>query len=358
MSSELRRQLRIALGPDITGLQRAVALEIADDARYDDEWRYEPVEGRRSKVRLAELVEWTGAKDVNVVRNAIKRLSAAGWEFRVPIGVDRRGQPIYAVPGKAMTFRVPDFEGVATALPSVEGVAMATPRESPGSPYGEQGLPIGVAGATPPSLSSLGSPKTSPSSSAAPSTSAGPGPVAEGGGGGVPSFEDQAAEALASSLDYRGRVPKPGQVATIRRLAAAALMAGWTEGELKERLDLGGDPNVRDAAALYGHRLKPGELPDPESFRAASRRPLEGTDAVVDGWMQLAQGSGPQRPYTDPWRRVEEEAAAGLAPEGAERREHCADAACDPVTRTRLQVDNQGELKPSPCPRCHPLMQF
>ncbi|MFF2768835.1 MULTISPECIES: hypothetical protein [Streptomyces] len=38
MSSELRRQLREALGPDIKGLQRAVALEIADDARYDDGW--------------------------------------------------------------------------------------------------------------------------------------------------------------------------------------------------------------------------------------------------------------------------------------------------------------------------------
>jgi len=36
MGYELRRQLREVLGPDITGLQRAVALEIADDRAQAD----------------------------------------------------------------------------------------------------------------------------------------------------------------------------------------------------------------------------------------------------------------------------------------------------------------------------------
>jgi hypothetical protein len=126
MGYELRRQLREALGPDITGLQRAVALEIADDANERT---------RRSAAPLEKLALWTGAKDTNVVRNALKRLAASGWELRVPIGKGRDGRVLYAVPGQRMTFIVPHFEGVATATPS--------------GPKGEQGLPHGGAGATP-----------------------------------------------------------------------------------------------------------------------------------------------------------------------------------------------------------------
>lgn len=342
MGSELRRKLRVALGPDITGLQRAVALEIADDARYDDNWRYDPDKGRRSKVRLAELVEWTGAKDANVVRNAIKRLSAAGWEFRIPIGQDKHGKPMYAVPGKAMTFRVPDFEGGATATPMPEGGATATPRESEGSPYGEQGLPIGVAGATPPSPSSLGSLTSSPSSS-------GPSPSAV-----TPTGEEAVA---ISFIKTRTDVPPPvrrssipwpspswppsisvavrrgrSNVVELVASVAAALDAGWVEQDLKTHLDLRGAA-VNSAAAVYAHRLTADELPDPAVFREAVRRPLEGTDAIVDGWMQLAGRSGPHRPYQDSWRRLEEEGRNGSRPQGWEKWKHCGDPECDEVTR-------------------------
>lgn len=123
MGYELRRQLREALGPDITGLQRAVALEIADDANERT---------RRSAAPLEKLVLWTGAKDASVVRNALKRLASAGWEFRVPIGKGKDGRTLYAVPGTRMTFIVPHIEGGATA----------TPKE-------EHGLPLGGATATP-----------------------------------------------------------------------------------------------------------------------------------------------------------------------------------------------------------------
>lgn len=126
MGYELRRQLREALGPDVTGLQRAVALEIADDANEDS---------RRSWVPLEDLARWTGAKDGSVVRNALKRLAAAGWEFRVPIGKGRDGRVLFAVPGTRMTFVVPDFEGRAPATPSGNKK--------------EPGLPLGGAGATP-----------------------------------------------------------------------------------------------------------------------------------------------------------------------------------------------------------------
>lgn len=125
MGYQLRRDLREALGPNITGLQRAVALEIADDASDVT---------RRSMVPLECLVRWTGAKDGSVVRNALKRLAAVGWEFRVPIGKGKDGRILYAVPGRRMTFIVPRF-----TLP--EGVATATPY----APKGEQGLTEGVA---------------------------------------------------------------------------------------------------------------------------------------------------------------------------------------------------------------------
>ncbi|MDF2710609.1 MAG: hypothetical protein K0R62_6261 [Nonomuraea muscovyensis] len=126
MGYELRRHLREALGPDITGLQRAVALEIADDANERT---------RRSSVPLEKLVLWTGAKDTSVVRNALKRLAANGWEFRLPIGKGKDGRVLYAVPGTRMTFQVPSFVGVAVATPTED--------------KGEQGLPHGGAGATP-----------------------------------------------------------------------------------------------------------------------------------------------------------------------------------------------------------------
>ncbi|MFJ8474228.1 hypothetical protein [Kitasatospora sp. NPDC094011] len=126
MGYELRRQLREALGPQVTGLQRAVALEIADDANE---------ETRKSWAALEDLARWTGAKDTSVVRNALKRLATAGWEFRIPIGKGKDGRALYAVPGVRMTFLVPSFEGVAGAPPS--------------EPEREQGLPLEGAVAPP-----------------------------------------------------------------------------------------------------------------------------------------------------------------------------------------------------------------
>lgn len=131
MGYELRRKLREALGPDITGLQRAVALEIADDANERT---------RTSMAPLDDLVRWTGAKDSSVVRNALKRLAAAGWEFRVPIGKGKDGRVLYAVPGTRMTFRVPPFEGVALATPSEdEGEPGLTQEGATATPSKAQG---------------------------------------------------------------------------------------------------------------------------------------------------------------------------------------------------------------------------
>lgn len=148
MGYHLRRQLREALGPSVTGLQRAVALEIADDANEDT---------RRSWVALEDLARWTGAKDAVVVRNALKRLAAAGWEFRTPIGKGKDGRTLYAVPGTRMTFVVPHFEEVVTATskgepPLPQGVAGATPSRGEGvagAPSEGAGAHSEGAGATP-----------------------------------------------------------------------------------------------------------------------------------------------------------------------------------------------------------------
>ncbi|MFM9649852.1 MULTISPECIES: hypothetical protein [Streptomyces] len=152
MGYELRREIREALGPNVTGLQRAVALEIADDARHD-------ADGRRSRASLKDLARWTGAKDTAVVRNALKRLAEAGWEFRVPIGKGKDGRVLYATPGHAMEFRVPlppegapaPSEG-ATAHSDAEQ-AEGAPAHSEGAGAHSEGAPAHSegAGATPPS---------------------------------------------------------------------------------------------------------------------------------------------------------------------------------------------------------------
>ncbi|MYR73036.1 MULTISPECIES: hypothetical protein [unclassified Streptomyces] len=139
MGYELRRLLREALGPDITGLQRAVALEIADDANEKT---------RESWATLEALARWTAAKDASVVRNALKRLSAAGWEFRVPIGKGKDGRVLYAVPGTRMTFLVPPFEGVAVATPKEEqGLPHEGAVAPPSTPQGGAGAHSEGAGA-------------------------------------------------------------------------------------------------------------------------------------------------------------------------------------------------------------------
>ena len=142
MGYQLRRDLREALGPDIKGLQRAVALEIADDANDNT---------RESLVPLEVLVRWTAAGSTDVVRNALKRLAEAGWEFRVPIGKGKDGRLLYAVPGIRMTFLVPQF--------TVQGVATAPPSE------GEGGAPAPSEGATAPPMDTQGG-ATAPSEGA------------------------------------------------------------------------------------------------------------------------------------------------------------------------------------------------
>lgn len=111
MGYKLRRDLRVALGPKISGLMRIVALEIADDANDNT---------RESMVPLDVLASWCGAEETSV-REALKRLGKAGWELRVPIGRGKDGRVLYAVPGMRMTYRVPEFEVPKGESQTLEG---------------------------------------------------------------------------------------------------------------------------------------------------------------------------------------------------------------------------------------------
>lgn len=425
MGSELRRQLREALGPDIKGLQRAVALEIADDARWNDDWKFDPEKGRRSKARLADLVRWTAAKDELSVREMLRRLSVAGWEFRLPIGKDKRGLPLYAVPGKVLQFRVPDFKAPTTVGPAEEeGPTTVGPIGQEGPTTVEQGpTTVGegptVVGEGPTTVGqgpttvgpfSPSSPPYSPKES--PSTSPAAGPRSEppddepetgGGGGDLSSQENDekddgpsgAAAAFVKTLDYRGKPPGEKRRTALARLVQAALAAGWTEDGLRRYLDISDDPSVRNAAAVYAHRLAEDELPQPsaEDPWLTGAQHLTGTDATVLGWAALAGRLGenehlpstwvpPARsdqrvqqaitagrrvqakanghqPYKDTaWAEMRERGRLGIAPPGSDKHAHCGDAECDDTIRMREEDDENGLPTLYPCPKCHPALQF
>lgn len=246
MGYELRRQLREALGPDITGLQRAVALEIADDANERT---------RRSWAALEDLARWTGAKDGSVVRNALKRLAAAGWEFRVPIGKGKDGRALYAVPGTRMTFLVPHFEGGARATPYGD--------------KGERGLPVGGAGATP---------QTPQGGATAPSEGA----VAPSEGAVAPPFSSDSSDPSkklasqqppAAELDYG--IPADARP-LINGLAAAGVNVRWPfKGN--DWFPLLALIKKSGTAALVDHAIK-----------VAARTPVDSARYFMPGWGELA----------------------------------------------------------------------
>lgn len=156
MGYELRREIREALGPNVTGLQRAVALEIADDARHD-------ADGRRSRASLKDLARWTGAKDTAVVRNALKRLAEAGWEFRVPIGKGKDGRVLYATPGHAMEFRVP-FPPEGALAHSEGATAHSDDEHAQGATAHSEGAGAHSEGATAHSEGAVATPPSQPTS--------------------------------------------------------------------------------------------------------------------------------------------------------------------------------------------------
>ncbi|MHB9862149.1 hypothetical protein [Streptomyces sp. YIM S03343] len=195
MGYELRRQLREALGPDITGLQRAIALEIADDAND---------ETRCSYVTLETLARWTAAKDERVVRESLRKLGLAGWEFRVPIGKGKDGRVLYAVPGQRTVFKVPPF-------PVGEEPITVGPSEDKGQPRLSQGPTVVVSETT---------------TVASEATTVGPFSSITSASSSISSPEPTPATAADPFDDFWAAYPKRVGKGTARRAWTAALKRG------------------------------------------------------------------------------------------------------------------------------------
>jgi hypothetical protein len=393
VGSSLRRQLREALPASVKGLQRAIALEIADDARYDDAGRYDPESGRCSRVRLSELARWTGAKDELTVREMLRRMGLAGWEFRVPIGQGKDGRPLFAVPGRAMQFRVPDFtppskaggelgEGMKGPTVVVEGPTVV---EQDPTDVAEGPTPVGPEPTTvgPPSPVLLSSSPKDPSSSPAGLFETEPAAVPEvqeGGGGGDFDLRSIATH-ITASLDYQGQMPDKQQQEKITAALVAALAAGWSVEGLAVYLSLGSYrpdnpaafylaklttrlPDTVPAAAPQqpavdrpfgtGRDTADGGMWERAMARANQRMgggPRPGTDTTVAGWGDVArQLRTEHKPYSnDTWSQPADPAEAAKIP-------HCGHWECDPDTRLRPGPTPQD--KPDPCSVCHPAFRF
>lgn len=326
MSSGLRRQLREVLPQSIKGLPRAVALEIADDARWDDGRRYNPEMGRNSRATLADLVRWTAAKNERVVRDALRQLALAGWEFRVPFGKGADGRLLYAVPGRAAEFRVPDFEPLAVGSVDPEETVVTVSSIDEGAEETvttawETVTTVSEAVTTASEAVVTGPPSHVPQSPQDPTSSSPAEPVdteppaepevVDGGGGG--SDLRSIAVEIARGLDYRGQIADKRQRQTIETRLVAALAAGHSVEWLTVYLDLG-DAQVRSAASVYAARLAPDRLPDPEPLpvRPAARGGIWGDlptaaeiqAATIDSVFACSQrrttGPSGHHPYRNP----------------------------------------------------------
>lgn len=86
--------------PPMTPAERVILLAIAELCRVGDRMRYIDGEemGRRCCLEPRGLA------------HALVRLAERGVDVRVPIGRDKRGQPVYAVPGQSRLFKLPHFK--------------------------------------------------------------------------------------------------------------------------------------------------------------------------------------------------------------------------------------------------------
>lgn len=180
----------------------------------------------------------------------------------------------------------------------------------------------------------------------------------EGGGGGdLDSSEDQEqdkplarAESFVDGLDYRGKQPGQTRRAKLTIRVVAAFKDGWTENGLRRYLDISDDPNVRNPAAVYAHRLSEEELPPaapdaslpPACWTCLGISPAAATDLSV----RVNPITGDPCPNCHP-------ATAGQAPEVPPACPACLEE--NPGSRTNVRVryriiDDVHQA----CPDCHP----
>ena len=118
MGHELYRMILDGAPAGWTAPMRLVAAVIADDARDPSQglpddggwpWSAIPVCGCRRKGEWRDgLTEQTGMSE-RAISRALTELARAGYEMREQVTADRRGRPVFAYPGRAMRFRVPQL---------------------------------------------------------------------------------------------------------------------------------------------------------------------------------------------------------------------------------------------------------
>ncbi|MFG2059691.1 hypothetical protein ACGFI9_37335 [Micromonospora sp. NPDC048930] len=84
---------------NLTAAEVLILVAIGEDTRVRGEHREIPVEDLARRARL----------DRRGLRMAVTRLAKHGITVRVALGVDRRGKPLYAVPGKSPRWVLPAF---------------------------------------------------------------------------------------------------------------------------------------------------------------------------------------------------------------------------------------------------------
>lgn len=87
--------------PPMSPTERVILVCIAEKSRLP---------GRDAQISGEVLARRIGGEvGERGIRQALTRLAERGFEVRVPIAYDKRGEPLYAVPGRVRHFRVPHF---------------------------------------------------------------------------------------------------------------------------------------------------------------------------------------------------------------------------------------------------------
>jgi hypothetical protein len=102
MGYELTREARAGMPRGWSMAQRAVVLILADIC--NDRTRRQPQHLDVSERLLEELDVPPGT-----LRNILTSLAEAGFEFRVPVGKDKRGRPMFAHRGRAVDYQFPEI---------------------------------------------------------------------------------------------------------------------------------------------------------------------------------------------------------------------------------------------------------
>ena len=100
MAYELVREV-FDHAPEMTPAERLLLVAIAEECRSSSRIREIPTEVLLRRTCL----------EPRGLRDAVARLDARGIKVRIALSLDRRGKPVYAVPGKPCRWILPPFPG-------------------------------------------------------------------------------------------------------------------------------------------------------------------------------------------------------------------------------------------------------